>query len=412
MWLYQILLVLMSPIILRKIWRFHKTYPDYQWQQALGVRNAPVKADLWIHCASVGEVLGVRPLVSAWLASHPDKTLMITTMTPTGAEQVVQSFSGDVIHRYLPMDYPYCVGQFLRQLDVPQLMIMETELWPNLLRGANRKNIKISLINARMSERSFRRYQQFSFISKPLMQCLDAIYAHNDTDAERFRSLGASSVISVGNIKFDLKVPENVFEAEWRSQVQPKGFVWVAASTHEGEERMALQVHQTLLKTHPDAMLIVVPRHPERFDEVAKLMSEFSMNYTRRSVSAFADWADRSVVIGDSMGELLYYFHVADVAFVGGSLIERGGHNPIEPALMSLPVLVGPHTFNFEEITRDLLLSGGGECCANTEALLLVLKDLADHQEKRQQMGGQARLFALRNAGAVERLLSAIDRIS
>lgn len=406
MWLYRTLLLFLTPIILLKIRRFKKSYVDYRAKEALGVWPA-VEADLWIHCASVGEVLAVRPLVLQWREKYPNHRLLMTTMTPTGAEQVAKAFPF-AEHRYLPMDWRFSVKSALKKITCKHLLIVETELWPNLLQLAKRQGMRIEVVNARLSERSFQRYQKFSLVSRPLFALPDCFLAHAQSDALRFEALGAKKVLVTGSIKFDLAVPEEVFEANWRRQLGSR-FVWVGGSTHHGEEDVLLRTHKTLMQKQANALLLLVPRHPERFEAVYTLAKQFFDRVALRSQTPPDQWSDFDVVIGDSMGELMYYYQASDMAFVGGSLIKRGGHNPIEPALLAKAVLVGPHTFNFLDITNQLLQVNGAVRCQDEAQLQRVVLDLANQSSQRLRLGQTALRFAEKNQGAVTRVLAEID---
>jgi len=406
MWLYRSLLVLLTPVILLKIRRFKKDYKHYRPKEALGVWPS-VEADLWIHCASVGEVLAARPLILQWRERYPTRRLLMTTMTPTGAEQVGKTFPF-AEHRYLPMDWPCGVKRVLKKLDCKHLLIIETELWPNLLQQAKDCGLRIDVVNARLSDRSFQRYQKFSAISRPLFALPDCFLAHAQADAERFEALGAKKVRVTGNIKFDLAVPVEVLQANWRQQLG-SGFAWVGGSTHQGEDEILLRIHKALLKEYPQALLILVPRHPERFDSVYALAKQFFKRVALRSQIPPDQWSSFDVVIGDSMGEMLHYYQACDLAFVGGSLIERGGHNPIEPALLGKAILVGPHTFNFLDITEQLLQVHGAVRCQDEVQLQQQVMLLANQPAQRRCLGESALSFAEQNQGAVARVLEEID---
>ena len=406
MWLYRTLLLLLTPIVLLKIRRFKKSYVHYRAKEALGVWPA-VEADLWIHCASVGEVLAVRPLVLQWREKYPNHRLLMTTMTPTGAEQVAKAFPF-AEHRYLPMDWRFSVKSALKKITCQHLLIVETELWPNLLQLAKRQGVRIEVVNARLSERSFQRYQKFPLVSRLLFALPDCFLAHAQSDALRFEALGAKKVLVTGSIKFDLAVPEEVFEANWRRQLGSR-FVWVGGSTHHGEEDVLLRTHKTLMQKQANALLLLVPRHPERFEAVYTLAKQSFDRVTLRSQTPPDQWSDFDVVIGDSMGELMYYYQASDMAFVGGSLIKRGGHNPIEPALLGKAVLVGPHTFNFLDITNQLLQVNGAVRCQDEAQLERVVLDLAIQSSQRLRLGQTALRFAEKNQGAVTRVLAEID---
>uniref|UniRef100_A6W0Z7 3-deoxy-D-manno-octulosonic acid transferase n=1 Tax=Marinomonas sp. (strain MWYL1) TaxID=400668 RepID=A6W0Z7_MARMS len=406
MWLYRSLLVLLTPVILSKIRRFKKTYQHYRAKEAFGFWPS-VEADLWIHCASVGEVLAVRPLVLQWREKYPAQRLLITTMTPTGAEQVVKTFPF-AEHRYLPMDWRSSVKRALKKLTCKHLLIVETELWPNLLQLAKKRGLRVEVVNARLSERSFQRYQKFSAISRPLFALPDCFLAHAQADAVRFEALGAKKVLVTGSIKFDLAVPPEVFQVNWRRQLGAR-FVWVGGSTHQGEDEMLLRVHSALLQKYPDALLILVPRHPERFEAVQALAVQSFERVALRTQTPLDQWVNFDVVVGDSMGELMYYYQASDMAFVGGSLIKRGGHNPIEPALLGKAILVGPYTFNFMDITEQLLQVNGAIRCQDEAQLAKVVVGLAGQSSQRFRLGQTALRFAEKNQGAVTRVLAEID---
>ena len=406
MWLYRILIGIFTPLVLLKIRRFKKDYTNYRAKEAFGFWPS-VEADLWIHCASVGEVLAVRPLVTQWQERFPSHRLLITTMTPTGAEQVAKTFPF-AEHRYLPMDWRSSVKRALKKLSCKHLLIVETELWPNLLQLSKQRGVRIDVLNARLSDRSFQRYQKFSTISRPLFALPDCFLAHAQADAMRFEAMGAKRVLVTGSIKFDLAVPPEVFQANWRSQLGPR-FVWVGGSTHQGEDEMLLRIHKSLQQKYPDALLILVPRHPERFEAVKASAMESFERVALRSQTELDQWDKFDVVIGDSMGELMYYYQASDIAFVGGSLIKRGGHNPIEPALLGKAIIVGPYTFNFLDITEQLLHVNGAIRCQNEAQLGKVVLDLAGQSSQRFRLGQSALRFAEKNQGAVTRVLSEID---
>ncbi|MBM6551220.1 3-deoxy-D-manno-octulosonic acid transferase [Marinomonas ostreistagni] len=408
MWLYRLLLTLAAPFIARRIWRFHKRYDNYRVREALGDWR-PVTADLWLHCASVGEVLAAKALIEQWLKAHPEGRLLVTTVTPTGEAQLQKSFAGRVEHRYLPLDHNTCVKRALRSLNCPQLAIIETELWPNLLQQAKAQGMIIQVINARLSQRSADRYGKFSLVSKPLMALPDRFLAHAEADAERFKALGAKDVPVVGNIKFDVSAPDDPEVLKWQAHLAPqKEFVWIAASTHEGEDEQFLEAHKTLQQQVPEAKLILVPRHPERFDSVYERCQQAGFSTARRSENAFEQWSQADVLLGDSMGEMMRYFAMADVAFVAGSMIERGGHNPIEPAVLAKPIIVGEHTFNFADITESLVRDQGACRVHSVEELVQQLLMLVN-ADQRLQMGQRALHNAQANQGALARVLRYLE---
>lgn len=408
MLLYRMLLVLAFPVIFLKLWKFWRRYPNYRPMEALGSWG-DIQADLWLHCASVGEVLAAKVLAQRWLERNQGKKLLITTVTPTGAEQVEKYFSGHVEHRYLPLDYSWCVKRALKQLHCPQLAIVETELWPNLMEGVKAKGGSIQIVNARLSAKSCRRYQRFVNFSRRLMSLPDCFLAHSDEDAQRFLLLGASRVRVAGNIKFDISVPQGLPTAVWREALSPNDeFVWVAASTHDGEDKLLLDAHRQLLTSLPGAKLVIVPRHPERFSQVYELAQSFGFSVGKRSSNCLNDWSKYDVLLGDSMGEMMSYLGPADVVFVGGSLVNRGGHNPIEAAIMAKPIIVGAYTFNFAQITDALVKE---EAAIRVESLPELVEQLTRLKSAtlREQMGQQALYFANANQGAVDRVLGYLD---
>lgn len=406
MWLYSLLLFVSMPFFLWKALKFKREYPQYRLKEAFGFWSKQ-KADIWIHCASVGEVLAVRPLLGEWRKQYPQHRVLITTMTPTGAEQVAKLFPF-AVHKYLPLDYILCIRTALKRLQCKHLLIIETELWPNLLKQVKLHGLRVDIVNARLSERSLLRYQKFLSVSSQLFSLPDRFFAHAEADASRIKQLGAKEVSVTGNIKFDLSVSQTVLEDNWRQQLGDR-FVWVGASTHEGEDEILLRAHKELLKTHSDALLILVPRHPERFENVSDLVKKEFDFVGLRSEVPLDEWQGLQVVVGDSMGEMMHYYQASDVAFVGGSLIERGGHNPIEPALLSRPVLVGAHTFNFLQITNQLVESGGAIRCQNESDLATQLEILVKDNTTQDEIGKAALAFALRNQGAVSRVIDQID---
>ncbi|MCV2401420.1 3-deoxy-D-manno-octulosonic acid transferase [Marinomonas sp. C2222] len=365
------------------------------------------QADIWIHCASVGEVLAVRPLLDEWRRKYPQHAVLITTMTPTGAEQATKLFPF-ADHKYLPLDYTLCLRIALKRLQCKHLLIVETELWPNLLKQAKLHGLRVDIINARLSERSFLRYQKISTLSSTLFLLPNHFFSHAEADANRIKQLGAKDVSVTGNIKFDLSVPQAVLVDDWRQQLGGR-FVWIGASTHEGEDEVLLRAHAALLKNKPDSLLILVPRHPERFSSVFDLAKKEFNSVALRSETPLEEWQNLQVVVGDSMGEMMHYYQASDVAFVGGSLIERGGHNPIEPALLARPVLVGAHTFNFLDITNQLIEAGGAIRCSDELNLITQLEILARDKSVQDETGTAAQEFALRNQGAVSRVIDQID---
>lgn len=361
---YSLILYLLTPFaLLRLVWRGLRARGYWRrWGERFGF--APVNrgtAPIWVHAVSVGEVQAAVPLLRALLKRYPQVPLLVTTTTPTGSEQLRSLFEGSVRHVYMPYDLPDAVARFLSRTRPRLALIMETEIWPNLYRACARRGIPVLLVNARLSARSAAGYGRVRGLTAATLECLHGIAAQSRADAERLIALGASPerVRVTGSIKFDMKIPASLTEQaavlrrDWGQQ-RP---VWIAASTHEGEDEMVLDAQRGVRERFPNALLVLVPRHPERFARVAALCREQGWQTVLRS-SGEPTPADAEVFVGDSMGELLLFFAASDLAFIGGSLIPHGGHNPLEASAQRLPVLFGPHMFNFEQIAELLLEAG------------------------------------------------------
>tara|TARA_R110000868_G_scaffold119522_2_gene317316 strand:+ start:1074 stop:2330 length:1257 start_codon:yes stop_codon:yes gene_type:complete len=412
--LYSIFFTLCIPLILlRLIYRAWRA-PAYarRWSERFALGGDVRQGGIWVHAVSVGESIAAAPMVRELMQRHPDLPITITCMTPTGSEQIRKLFGGQVGHAYLPYDLPWLQRRLLRKLKPRVGIIMETELWPNLVAECERAQVPLVLANARLSERSARGYQRVSWLVKPMFAALDWVAVQSQAEALRFSSLGVdkSAMMVTGSIKFDFR-PSAALLAQAHALRKNWGErpVWIAASTHAGEDEQVLRAHQVLLQTLPDALLILVPRHPERFDSVARQVSDAGLLQLRRSQGGSPAPTDQ-VLLGDTMGELVMLYACADVAFVGGSLVPNGGHNYLEPAALGLPVLSGPHRFNFTEIS-DLLQGAGALQLVNdsqgiTEALLTLLQD----SKARKQAGDAGLAVVAANQGALELLLQGIEQ--
>ncbi|MGH8460359.1 MAG: lipid IV(A) 3-deoxy-D-manno-octulosonic acid transferase [Stenotrophobium sp.] len=413
---YILLLYLLVPfVLLRLLWR-GLALRDYwyRWNERFGFVERPAQdVAVWVHAVSVGESLAALPLIRALINQHGERRVLVTTMTPTGSARVRAALGDQVLHTYVPYDLPDAVARFVARMRPRQVVVMETELWPNLFRALARRRIPLTIANARLSPRSFRGYSRLrKSIAGVLADCAH-IAAQSEADAQRFRELGAApdTVSIMGNIKFDLALPETQI-AQGRALRETKSCTWIAASTHEGEESAALAAHQEILKTLPDARLILVPRHPQRFDAVARLIEKSGLQYTRRNdlVPSGSRLAS-PVFLGDSMGEMFFYYALADVAFVGGSLAPVGGHNVLEPAALALPVLFGPHMHNFVA-ARDLLLqAGAAEQIADGIALAPALLALLVDTPRAAAMGAAGAQAVSANRGALAKLLILLEAI-
>ena len=416
--LYTLILHLALPFIfLRLLWRAWRA-PAYG--KRIGERFAlglPAlrPGGIWIHAVSLGESIAAAPLIRELLARHPESPITVTCMTPTGSERIQALFGEHIQHCYLPYDLPWACARFLDRLQPRLAVIMETELWPNHIHACHARGIPVALANARLSERSARGYARLKGLTAPMLGELSLIAVQTEAEAERFRCLGAHEgrVEVTGSIKFDLSVDAELparaaqLRAGWGAAARP---VWIAASTHAGEDEVVLQAHRRLLAEWPQALLILVPRHPERFVQVFELCRREGFATVRRSADE-AVTADVQVLLGDTLGELLFLYALADLAFVGGSLIANGGHNLLEPAVLGKPLLSGPHLFNFLEIAAQLRDAGDlleVEDAAQLHAALHMLFAEADQAQRRAEAGSRV-LRA--NQGALARLLAGLDRL-
>lgn len=360
---------------------------------------------IWVHAVSVGETIAAIPLIKALKARYPELQMLVTTMTPTGAERVKAAFADSVTHAYIPYDLPLAMQRFITTMQPVICVIMETELWPNLLAACQRNHVPVCLVNARLSEKSARGYQAIASLTREMLQRINLIAAHGQADANRFIALGANKanmiVTVTGNIKFDIELPADMIEKSQllRDELGKDRFIWIAASTHEGEEEIILTAHQKLRLQHPDALLMLVPRHPARFDAIAKL-AELSFVTARRSLKQTCK-RETAVYLGDTMGELLLMYGAADVAFVAGSLIPRGGHNMLEPGALAKPILTGTHLFNFAEISELFVAAHALTKVKDADSLAKQLMYLIQHPEEQKEMGERALQVVATNRGAL-----------
>jgi len=417
--LYTLLFHLGLPLVALRLFLRGRKAPAYR--QRIGERFAfglpPLKAGgIWVHAVSVGESIAAAPMIRALLERYPQLPITVTCMTPTGSERIKAMFANEprIQHCYLPYDLPWAASRFLDRVQPKLAIIMETELWPNHIHQCAKRGIPVALANARLSARSARGYARFAGLTRPMLEEMSLIAAQTETEAERFRQLGASvqCVQVTGSIKFDLKIDEHLLprarelRGQWGATQRP---VWIAASTHDGEDALILAAHKQLLEIHGDALLILVPRHPERFDAVHALCSE-QFATVRRSSGAAVDGQTR-VLLGDTMGELLFLYALADIAFVGGSLVPTGGHNPLEPAALALPVIMGPHVFNFLEISAMLREAGALQEVDDAEGLAGAVRRLIELPKDARKMGDAGLAVMRANQGALQRLLDGLARL-
>ena len=415
--LYSVFFYLLMPLILLRLLFRGMAAPNYRkrWLQRFGFFTPPElnKDTIWLHAVSVGETLAAVPLVKALQTKYPDHRLLITCMTPTGSERITAAFGDSVDHSYAPYDTPDAVARFLRRVQPKMLIIMETELWPNTVAGCYKRQIPVILANGRLSEKSARGYGRVPGLSAPMLGQLTAVAAQHGDDGARFTELGlsAKNLYITGNIKFDLDLSAEVRQSaealrqQWSGTTQRP--ILLAASTHRGEDEIILQAFGLIKQSVDNLLLVLVPRHPERFNQVGVLCREAGYSLARRSSNDSVEQAD--ILLGDSMGELMTFFGACDIAFVGGSLVTNGGHNMIEPAAWGKPTLSGLSVFNFAEVSRLLAEAGGLSLVEDAAALADATIELIENPEQAQQMGQQAQRVAEANRGALKRLLTVID---
>lgn len=412
--LYSLLLALLVPVFtVRLFWksRRNRGYREHWTQRFALFDSAGLRKTLWIHAVSVGEVVATQELVRKLRESCPQTTLVISTTTPTGAERVESLYGDTVRHFYFPYDVNGIVRRWLAHVDPVMLILMETEIWPNLLLTCESRGIPVILANGRLSSKSAAGYARLPVFSRRIFQSITRVAAQSDDDARRFAALGVPDdrLAVTGSVKFDTRQPALVREqAEAMRRVIGSGRpVWIAASTREGEEEAVLEAHRQVLERLPEALMILVPRHPERFDRVAQLCQQRGFSMLRRSSNQVCS-PQHQVFLGDSMGELAMMYQVADLAFVGGSLVDSGGQNVLEPASFGLPVLFGPSMYNFAAISELLLLEQAALRVDDAHALAeQVVAWLSDASE-RTGYGENARSVVEANRGATDRLLSLI----
>lgn len=416
--LYTLLFHLGLPLLAVRLWLRARKAPAYG--QRLGERFAyrlpPMQpGGIWVHAVSVGESIAAAPMIRQLLLRHPELPITVTCMTPTGSERIQALFAGEprIQHCYLPYDLPWASGRFLDHVRPRLAVIIETELWPNHIHQCARRGIPVALANGRLSARSARGYARFSRLTAPMLAEMSLLAVQTQVEAERFLALGArpECVQVTGSIKFDLNVDPTVpvraarLREQWQASERP---VWIAASTHEGEDEVILAAHRQLLASHADALLILVPRHQERFASMHGLCKAQGFATVQRSLDQPVTAATQ-VLLGDTMGELLFLYALADIAFVGGSLVANGGHNPLEPAALAKPVLSGPHMFNFLEIGAMLREAGALVEVDDAQGLATAVRQWIELPRDAVR-SGEAGLAVMRaNQGALKRLLDALD---
>lgn len=380
--------------------------------QRFGFSYPDLDRSLWVHAVSVGEVVAAEPLIRALLERFPERPLLVTTVTPTGAARVKRVFGDRVIHSYIPFEAPISVNRFFKSADPIVALILETEIWPNLYRACGVRKIPLVLVSARISERSVRSYRRFLPLFRETLSHGIFIAAQSSVDAERFLLLGANPNRTrvTGNIKFEIELEDGIAQrgAEFRSETFGERPVWVAASTHEGEEQLVLDAHRALLETHPDLVLLLVPRHPERFAQVSELIDRNALTHVKRTDSKALAATDQ-VFLGDTMGEMMMFYAASDIAFVAGSLVPIGGHNLLEPSALGLPVVFGPHYYNAPEIAELFIAQSACRVVEDSDALARTVNELLDDRDLANDMGTKARTIVSTNRGSLAQLLDVVS---
>ena len=412
--IYVALARLIAPVAFAAIlWRGLR---DRSYRDRLGERFGfgavkLTQRSIWVHAVSVGEVQASAALVRALRTRYPDIPLVLTTATPSGATLAQSLFRDSVYHSFVPYDLPGSVRRFFERIQPRIAIILETELWPNLYDACGKRGIPLLLASARVSQRSVGRYRRLAGLFRQTLANGIVIAAQSEADAERFRSIGANPdrTYVTGNIKFDFEVPATLPAegARLRARYAPARQVWIAGSTHAGEEDILLDAHEQLLASGTDALLVLVPRHPNRFDDVASNLKRRGLNFVRRSRAESAA-GDTQVLLVDSLGELMVFYAAADVAFVGGSLVAVGGHNLLEPAALGLPILTGPNTYNAEGVARRLIEVGAAQSVHDAAELSASVAGLLRDPETRRASGARGRATVEANRGALEKLLALV----
>ncbi|HOY69662.1 MAG TPA: lipid IV(A) 3-deoxy-D-manno-octulosonic acid transferase [Methylotenera sp.] len=409
--LYTLVLYVFLPFVpIKLIWRGIKQ-PEYRqhWRERFGFYSQTVKKPIiWLHCVSVGETRAALPLVNALLDQYPHHQILLSHTTPTGRDTSTQLFGDRVQRVYLPYDLPFAVNRFIRHFKPCIGVLMETELWFNLIATCRQQKIALLLVNARLSEKSAQGYAKLGKLAREGLQNLTAIAAQTEQDAARLRQLGAHNVQVVGNIKFDVAPPENaILQGQalrhlWGDQ-RP---VFLAASTREGEESIILEaINQANI---PHLVTIIVPRHPQRFYDVEIMLQQRGLHYQKRSTLNQAINAETQVILGDSMGELFAYYASADVCLVGGSLQPFGGQNLIEPMRMGKPVLIGEHTFNFKEVAELAVAQSAAWRVQDSQTISQALHMLFENPHKQVEMGEKGLVLCMASQGATQKTLDII----
>ena len=409
--LYTAILVCLLPFVLLRL--AVRGFRDNRYWQRCRERFGYVQYQgsrpvIWLHAVSVGEVRAASILMHRLMECYPDYQWHITTVTPTGAEMVQQVFGDNLSHSYFPYDLPWFVNRFLDRLRPSHVLIIETEIWPNLFQACHRRNIPLCMLNARMSESSYNQYRKPTRFTQQTLRYLTLVTAKSELDRERLIKLGVdkANVVCPGNLKFDININESIIEdaAKLRRKWVVGRKVWVAGSTHPGEDEVVIDAHKLVLKKHPGTLLILVPRHPERAGELASLCDKAGLNWVYSS-SLTENTLTTQVIIGDRIGELLQFYAASDIAFVGGSLIPHGGQNLLEPAAVGLPILTGPNVANFKDVYQLLNEAGAVITINDSKDFAMQLNTWFNEPDTGKAVGQSALRVVEKNKGAVKHTL-------
>jgi 3-deoxy-D-manno-octulosonic-acid transferase len=411
--LYSLILYLLIPPVVYRLLRRGLRNRGYwrRWGERFGFAPRLAESILWVHAVSVGEVRAAAPLVRALQRDYPGHRVLVTTMTPTGSATVRDLFGDSVSHCYVPYDLPTAVARFLRRTRPKLALIMETELWPNLFHACHVRQIPLVLANVRLSEKSARGYRWFRTLAQATLANVSRVGAQSEDDAIRMRALGAAAVEVTGSIKFELNVPADLAQ---RAQTLRAGFgtrpVWIAASTRDGEEHQVLDALALIRQRVPNVLLVLVPRHPERFEWAARLCEQRGYTLARRSTGLSTIGTGTDILLGDTMGELLLFYAAADVAFIGGSLRPLGGQNLLESLAVGTPVVFGPHMFNFSDISSMALERGAARQAHDAGSLAAIVGDWLENPSARREAGEKGRKMVVENRGALDKTLALVSR--
>jgi 3-deoxy-D-manno-octulosonic-acid transferase len=420
--IYSLVWWLALPIVLLRLWLRGRQEPGYRQHilERLGLYSGKPDASaktIWVHAVSAGETRAAEPLIRALLLRYPDHRILLSHMTPTGRATGISLFS-DVAERITPVFLPYdidsMIRRFLRHFSPRLCILIETEVWPNLVAQCRHARVPVTLVNARLSEKSLKKAIKLASLILPAARAIHYVAAQSGPDAERLLKLDVQRLCVTGNMKFDVSPPPQMAErgARLRQQLGSRP-VFICASTRDGEEELILKAFVALAQPRP--LLILTPRHPQRFDQVAAMLTAHQLRYLRRSSLQLEQTPDPladdvDVVLGDSMGEMYMYYAAADVAFVGGSLVNLGGHNLIEACAMGKPVLTGPYTFNFSEITEQAIAAKAALRAADATELMALAQQLLADQTKRNAMGNNAHAFFMQHQGATARTMQMLEQ--